>query len=158
MKRLILVSVMALSLNANADVFSDYQAVGQEALALAQDPATPTDDFVAKIQELVGLGYQIMDLYVVKHTECIEQFEQVKAADVTIQTLTYDEIDNLYHDGKGLVAAPNICYRGRSMIVHPYQMAALAREGELQNQAETVDHELNEVIGRADWIKQDLGL
>lgn len=159
MKNLILVATVTLAAAyANADVFADYQKAGAEALALAQNPNTPKETVVAKIQELVTYGYQIMDLHQVKYAECTVQYSQVKAADAKMLDLTYEEIDEQYHAGLGLVAAPRICYKGRSLVVHPYQIAALAQAGKLQTNADDVDHELNEVIDRSAVIKKDLGL
>jgi hypothetical protein len=160
MKQLILAFVTVASISAQADVFSDYQKVGHEALALSKNSATQTEVFVAKIQEMTALGYQIMDLFQVKYTDCVAQFEQLKSVDSQILTLSYDVIDVQYHDGKGLVTAPKACYKGRSLVVHPYQIAALALENNLYTAdgQEVADHELNEVIERAAKIKVDLGL
>lgn len=143
---------------ANADVFSDYQAAGAEAQALALEPTPNNEVVVAKLQELVTYGYQIMDFYLVKYPVCTEQFNQLKSVDSQILTLSYDQIDELYHDGKGLVEAPRICYKGRSLVVHPYQIAALAKANDLQNNHKVIEHELPEVIERAGKIKIDLGL
>lgn len=148
----------AFTTQAKADVFSDYQTLGTETLELARNPDVKTDEFITKIKGLARLGYQIMDLYVVKYPECKEQFAQLKSVDAQILTLSYEEIDELYHDGTGLVAAPRACYKGRSLVVHPYQVAALALEEKLDSEAGVVEHELNEVIERAEKIKADLGL
>lgn len=159
MKKSVLAIVLSFfAAQAQADVFSDYQAVGVKALEMAKNPQSRSEDVVAELKKLVSLGYQIMDIYLVKYPVCTEQYNQLKAVDSTILTLSYAEIDELYHEGTGLPQAPRSCYRGRSMVVHPYQVAALALAGELQNDLGTVDHELNEVIERAEKIKQDLGL
>lgn len=144
--------------NTEADVFSEYQRVGEEAMSLALEAQPNNNAVVAKLQELVGFGYRIMDLYLVKYPECTEQFNQLKSVDSQILTLSYTEIDELYHDGKGLVEAPRVCYKGRSLVVHPYQVAALALANELQNNVEVVEHELDEVIVRSGKMKTDLGL
>lgn len=160
MKQVILALLTVASISAQADVFSDYQTVGQQALAMSKDSSTATEAFVAKIQEMTVLGYQIMDLHEVKYKECVAQYAQLKSVDSQILTMSYDQIDVAYHDGKGLVAAPKICYKGRSLVVHPYQVAALSIEGNLYTAdgQEIADHELNEVIERAGKIKLDLGL
>lgn len=160
MKKLILVALTLAAVSTKADVFADYQVVGQQALAMSKTTETKTEDFVNKIKELSALGYQIMDLYQVKYTDCVEQFTQLKSMDAGILEMTYDEMDVQLHDGKGLVAAPKACYKGRSMVVHPYQVAALSIEEKLftAEGQEIADHELNEVIERAAKIKKDLGL
>lgn len=157
-KTVLAITLSFLAAQAQADVFSDYQAVGTKALEMAKNPESRSEDVVTELKTLVSLGYQIIDLYLVKYPVCTEQYNQLKAVDSTILTLSYAEIDELYHEGKGLPQGPGSCYRGRSMVVHPYQIAALALAGELQNDLGTVDHELTEVIERADKIKQDLGL
>lgn len=160
MKQIILCLLTVASINAHADVFAEYQKVGNEALAMSKDSSTQTEVFVAKVQEMTVLGYQIMDLYQVKYTDCIEQFAQLKSVDAEILSMSYDQIDVGYHDGKALVAAPKACYKGRSLVVHPYQVAALAIEKNLYTAdgQEIADHELNEVIERAGKIKADLAL
>lgn len=160
MKKLILVALTLAAVSTKADVFADYQAVGNEALAMSKNSETKTEDFVAKVQEMTALGYQIMDLFQVKYTDCVEQFAQLKSVDAQILTMTYDQIDVAYHDGKDLVTAPKACYKGRSLVVHPYQVAALSIEGNLYTTdgQEIADHELNEVIERSAKIKTDLGL
>lgn len=160
MKKLILVALTLAAVSTKADVFADYQTVGNQALEMSKNTETKTEDFVTKIQELTVLGYQIMDLYQVKYTDCVEQFAQLKSMDADILSMTYDQMDVQLHDGKGLVAAPKACYKGRSMVVHPYQVAALSIEGNLYTTdgQEIADHELNEVIERAAKIKTDLGL
>lgn len=159
MKKAALVFVMSIfTVHAHADVFSDYQVTGRKALEMAKNPNSRAEDVVAELKSLVLSGYQIMDLYLVKYPVCTEQYNQLKAVDSNILTLSYAEIDELYHEGAGLPGAPRSCYRGRSLVVHPYQIAALALAGELQNDLGTVDHELGEVIERAEKIKQDLGL
>ena len=158
MKKLILAALTLAAVSAKADVYADYQTVGTQALEMSKNAETKTEDFVNKIKELTSLGYQIMDLYQVKYTDCVEQFAQLKSMDAGILEMTYDEMDVQLHDGKGLVAAPKACYKGRSMVVHPYQIAALSIEGTLytaDGQA-TADHELNEVIESATKIKKDL--
>lgn len=157
-KTILALAITVISAQAQADVFSDYQQVGTKALELAVNPDTRSEAVVDQLKGLVALGYQIMDLYLVKHPECTEQYNQLKSVDSTILNLSYEEIDELYHEGKGLVAAPRACYKGRSMVVHPYQIAALAIAGEIQNDLGTVDHELNEVIERAGKIKAELSL
>lgn len=158
MKKIFLAIVFAVAGHARADVFSDYQKVGTEALEMAFSPDLKAEEFVAKMQELVVLGYQIMDLYQAKYVDCAQQYAEIKAMDPMILSMSYAEMDEKLHDGKGLLVAPKACYKGRSMIVHPYQMAAFAIEGTLQSHMEDVDHELNEVIHRAVVIKKDLGL
>lgn len=158
MRNSILILVAFVSLQARADVFSDYQAVGTEALALASAPTPNNDAVVEKIKELVTKGYEIMDLFLVKYPDCTAQYAQVKSLAPTILSMTYEQIDDLFHNGTGIIEAPRVCYRGRSMVVHPYQIAALALANRLQSEQEKVDHELNEVIHRADVIKKDLGL
>lgn len=160
MKKITLVALTLAAISAKADVFANYQTVGNQALAMSKNTETKTEDFVTKIQELTVLGYQIMDLYQVKYTECVEQYAQLKSMDAGILEMSYDEMDVQLHDGKGLIAAPKTCYKGRSMVVHPYQVAALSIEGRLftEEGQEIADHELNEVIERAAKIKKDLGL
>lgn len=160
MKKIIIFALTFSALITKADVFSEYQSVGHEALALSKSSETQTEDFVNKIKSLTALGYEIMDLYKVKYAECSEQFAQLKSVDDQILSMSYDEMDVQLHDGKGLVAAPKTCYKGRSMVVHPYQVAALAIEDKLftTEGQEISDHELNEVIERAAKIKKDLGL
>ena len=158
MKKMLITAIALISINTNADVFSDYQAQGQKALALALNPASAKEDVIFETQNLIKIGYQIMDLYQVKFTECVEQFAQLKTVDAELNQLSYDQIDKLYHEGEGLVKAPRTCYKGRSMVVHPYQMIALAKESRLQSEKETVEHEYTEVIERAGKIKTLLGL
>lgn len=158
MKKLILAFATLTSLNAAADVFADYQASGTKALSLALNSKSSQEEIVQEIKTMIKYGYQIMDLYQVKFTECTEQFVQLKTVDSTLSQLSYDQIDKLYHDGEGLVAAPRTCYKGRSLVVHPYQVIALALENRLQSEKATVDHEMNEVIERAGKIKTTLGL
>lgn len=152
--------ITLVNLSANADVFDDYNSVGSETLALAKKAETPNDLYVQKTKELTTLGYQIMDLYQVKYTECVDQFNQLKNLDSNILNMKYAEIDSQLHEGKGLIVAPKTCYKGRSLVVHPYQIAALALENRLftKEGQEMADHELNEVIVRAQRIKKELGL
>jgi cellobiose-specific phosphotransferase system component IIB len=160
MKKIILVALTLAAVSVKADVFAEYETVGHQALVMSKNTETKTEDFVTKIKELTTLGYQIMDLYQVKYTECVEQFAQLKSMDADILKMSYDEMDVQLHDGKGLIVAPKVCYKGRSMVVHPYQVAALSIEKNLftSEGQEIADHELNEVIERAGKIKKDLGL
>lgn len=120
-------------------------------------PKSRVKNVVAALDEINvmnSLGFQIMDLYSARHTECFEQFEQLKAARNDLRTLSYAEIDRLYHDGAGLVVAPRNCYKAHSLVVHPSQVAAFIREGQMSSDADTIEHELNEVIERADALKE----
>lgn len=153
MKKMLVTAIALISINTQADIFSDYQVQGQKALSLALNPSASKENVIFETQNLIKLGYQIMDLYQVKFTECVEQFAQLKTVDVQLDQLSYDQIDKLYHEGEGLVKAPRTCYKGRSLVVHPYQMIALAKENRLQSEKETVEHEFTEVIERAGKIK-----
>jgi len=158
MKKMLITMIALISINASADIFSDYQAQGQKALALALNPVSAKEDVIFETQNLIKLGYQIMDLYQVKFTECVEQFAQLKTVDADLNQLSYEQIDKLYHEGEGLVKAPRTCYKGRSLVVHPYQMIALAKENRLVSEKEAVEHEFTEVIERAGKFKSLLGL
>ena len=152
---LIAFAVMTSGL-AQANVFEGYQNSGRTALQLALNEPTQTERIVAEIKTMIGFGWEIMDLYVVKYPECKAQFDQFKELAKDIDSLSYKQIDELYHDGKGLVAAPRLCYKGRSLVVHPYQVIALAKENRLVKDKAVVDHEMNEVIDRAETIRDIL--
>lgn len=141
---------------ANANVIESYQNSGRTALQLALNEPAQSERIIAEINTMIGFGWEIMDLYAAKNTECKAQFEQLKELSKQIDTLTYAQIDELYHDGKGLVAAPRLCYKGRSLVVHPYQVIALAKENRLVKDKAIVDHEMNEVIDRAEAIGKTL--
>lgn len=57
---------------------------------MSKNSETKTEDFVAKVQEMTALGYQIIDLFQVKYTDCVEQIAQLKSVDAQILTMTYD--------------------------------------------------------------------
>lgn len=158
MKKLILTTTLLLiaATTQAADVFTTYQEQGRTALASAQKPNADQTLVISQIQLMIQSGYQIMDLYLTKYPECTEQFNQLKAVDSELINMSYDKIDSLYHEGEGLVKAPRACYKGRSLVVHPYQVIALAKENKLQTQAKEVEHEMNEVIERAGKFKTDL--
>ena len=154
MRNLTLISTILLfSILARADVFESYQAAGNTALELTQSEPVKTDVIVEQIKTMIGYGYEIMDLYLAKYPECQAQFAQLKEASTNIDQLSYDEIDRLYHSGEGLVTAPRLCYKGRSLVIHPYQVIALIKEARLVKDADIVDHEMNEVIERSEAIK-----
>lgn len=146
-------SILTFSVLAQADVYESYQTAGTTALNLAKSEPTQSDAIVQEINNMIGFGYEIMDLYAVKYPECQAQFTQLKESRSQLEQLTYDEIDRLFHSGDGLVAAPRLCYKGRSLVVHPYQVIALVKEARLVKDAEIVDHEMNEVIERSEVIK-----
>jgi hypothetical protein len=157
MKQFILgACVLVGTILAQADVFESYQVSGRTALDLIKSEPTKADRIVTEINVMIEHGYAIMDRYQIKYSECTQQFAQLKQLSATIDQLSYEEIETLYHDGDGLVAAPRVCYKGRSLVVHPYQVIALAKEGRLDTDAAIVDHEMNEVIERAGVIKKDL--
>lgn len=155
---LLIAATILFSTASHADVYDDYQNSGHRALELvrvqpATDGTVPTEELIAEINTMIGFGWQIMDLYSSKFEGCKDQFAQLKELSIDIGLLSYDQIDELYHDGKGLVKAPKECYRGRSLVVHPYQVIALALENRLVTDAEHVEHEMNEVIVRAGAIR-----
>ncbi len=154
MKKLFLITLSVLTTGlAHANIFEGYQNSGRTALQLALSEPSKTEAIVAEINSMIGFGWEIMDLYASKYPECKAQFEQFKDLSQQIDTLSYAQIDELYHDGKGLVSAPRACYKGRSLVVHPYQVIALAKENRLVSDKAVVDHEMNEVIDRAEAIR-----
>lgn len=157
MKKITLaIAMIFVSALAHADVYDGYQAHGRTALQLAKNDPVQSEKIISEISTMIGFGWGIMDLYSAKYPECKAQFEQFKELAKQIDTLSYDQIDDLYHDGKGLVVAPRLCYKGRSLVVHPYQIIALAKENRLVKDAAVVDHEMNEVIDRSEAIRNAL--
>jgi hypothetical protein len=157
MKKIFLIAFAVMTSGfAHADVFEGYQNSGRTALQLALNEPAQAERIVTEINTMIGFGWEIMDLYAVKYPECKAQFEQFKELAKQIDSLSYAQIDELYHDGKGLVAAPRLCYKGRSLVVHPYQVIALAKENRLVKDKAVVDHEMNEVIERAEAIRDIL--
>ncbi len=138
-----------------ADIYSDYADLGnkivEETRARATHEVVAQDTFL-----LTDLGLQQMDLFVVKHPECIEQYSLIKTENEAMKTMTYEQLDERYHDGVGLPVAPRICYMGRSMIAHPYMALALHRDGLASEEEAAFYHEMEEVIERADWMREHL--
>lgn len=134
---------------AQADVFSTYETLANKVTSDILKGAPKT----AELNQLVTLGYQIMDLYIVKYPECRAQYNEVKADDTAMKSLTFEQLESKYHDGVGLTDAPKHCYQGRSMVIHPYMALALLRVGQ-----QGADHEIDEVARRAPKLKQKLGL
>ena len=155
-KTILIAAVIFTSVFAQADVFENYQQTGRSALSLIANQPTQTPMIINEINLMIGFGYEIMDQFAVKYPECQTQYAQLKELSAGIDQLSYEEIDNLYHDGKGLVEAPRLCYRGRSLVVHPYQVIALIKENRMVSDAVYIEEEMNEVIDRADTIKEML--
>lgn len=132
-----------------ADVFSTYETVARRAVASFR----AKEDTSRDLNELVQLGYRIMDLYVAKFAECRDQYAQVSADDAAMKAMSFDALEKKYHDGEGLVQAPSHCYQGRSMVVHPYMAMALVRE-----KRDGFVHEVEEVQKRAPKLKARLDL
>lgn len=132
-----------------ADVFSTYETAAKRAVASFR----AKEDASRDLNELVQLGYRIMDLYVGKFAECRDQYAQVSADDAAMKAMSFDALEKKYHDGEGLVQAPSHCYQGRSMVIHPYMAMALVRE-----KKDGFVHEVEEVQKRAPKLKARLGL
>lgn len=132
-----------------ADLFSTYETVAKRAVAAFK----AKEDTRRDLNELVQLGYRIMDLYAGKFGECRDQYAEVMFDDAAMKTMSFDALEKKYHDGEGLKPAPSHCYQGRSMVVHPYMAMALVRENK-----PGFEHEVEEVQKRAPKIKAKLGL
>ncbi len=147
MKKLILIASLVFGAGqmAAADLYSDYADLGKKIVADAQSGATH-ETVAEQMFVLTDLGFQQMDLFAAKHPECSEQFA----------IMSYADLDARYHDGVGLPETPRICYMGRSMVAHPYMSLALHRDGLQPEEEGAFYHEMEEVIERADWMREHL--
>lgn len=142
-----------IAANAKMDVFTAYEVKGRQVIQLLK--AIPSDSILLsqQLNELVPMGYQIMNLFEKKYPECKAQYAEVQSLDSEMKSSSFDWLEKKYHDGEGLTVAPTHCYQGRSMVVHPYMALALLRENK-----EGIEHEIDEVVKRAAKIKARLGL
>ncbi len=160
MKKLVtsLLGVMVMGQAAQADIFVAYEALGQSVYQKI-DADYGQEQLQAEIYDLADLGYQIMDLYAKKYSDCADQYAQVRSEDEMMRNMTYEELDLRYHDGVGLPStdqAPRNCYLGRSMVAHPYMALALYADGLTSSEKKSALHEIEEVVERADRLKQIL--
>ena len=147
-----LLAVVGTKANANAEYFTRYESQARALSQAIQSQKVPADQIYRGINDLVVLGYGIMDLYSAKFAECRVQYAQVRADDAAMRQLGFDALETKYHDGHGLTPAPKHCYDGRSMVVHPYMAMALLREGR-----QGVENEIDEVGERAPKLRRTLG-
>ena len=154
MKALMIFAACAFTVSAQAapDVFAQYSTLGTQIKKDIMAKA-PVAQLNKNMLELATLGYAMMDMYAAKFPECQAQFAEVKAKDADMQTATLQVLEDVYHDGNGIAKAPQHCYLGRSMVVHPYIAMAIVRVG-----GTGADGEIDEVVVRVPKIKTKLGL
>ena len=150
-KMLVLLTSLLLgfSSHASGDIFSEYEVTAKTIVTGLRNG----QNHDREILKLIKMGYEIMDLFTKKLPECKDQYVQVKSEDREMAVLEFDRLHSRYHNGEGLIAAPPLCYAGRSMAVHPYMALALIRE-----KRNGADNEIDEVARRAPKIKARLGL
>lgn len=98
------------------------------------------------LNQLVESGTDIMKLYAEKRTECQDQYLYIYSELPAMENLTFKEVHDKYHDGKGLPNAPRICYLGRSQVVHPVLTKIILKDGWNAEIKEEAIHETEEVI------------
>lgn len=149
----VMVSFTGLQTFAQAgNVFDTYVSVGNELVAEITNTNGKSARIPSLTQDLVRMGYEIMQISLKKYPECAEQFRQVQTLDSEMATSSFEALEAKFHDGDGLLPAPTHCYQPRSMVVHPYMALALLRVGK-----PGAPSELEEVIRRAPKLKARLG-
>lgn len=132
------------------DSLNKYEIIAQN--LLNEFEATPVESTInikkvdQLINQLVDSGTEIMELYANKKAECIDQYNYIYNEIPAMVNLSFKEVHDKYHDGKGLPTAPRICYLGRSQVVHPILTKIILKDGWNSEIKEEAIHETEEVI------------
>jgi len=130
----------------------EYERKGHALVAKLQSGEDPSS-FAVSAAELTALADFVAGEFAVAYPSCGPHLGATLGVLDELDTISVEEIEHGYHEGRLLPEAPDFCYHARDLIVHPATVIVLVRV-DAQGGRQQMLAEMLEVLAHVQALRQ----